>query len=124
VLINKTGNNIQILNFFTVAPTITNLTIGLSLKNIINPLQAYTDTLSLSLFSNLGVLLGSTTIDMTISPGVMICSGVPSNKQIEANTSYTFTITPNINIPLSSTGSLIVTFPSGWSDSDKSPIFS
>ena len=122
--ITNSGNNIKINNFFPTSLTAVNITIGLSLKNIINPPQAITDTLSLSLYnSGGGPIIGSTTIDLTINPGIMTCLATPTNKQIDANTSYLFTITPNSNIPLPSTGSLIMTLPSSWSDSELSPIF-
>ena len=54
----------------------------------------------------------------------MTCGVSFANTTVTATNDYTFTVTPNPNVPLSNTGSLDLKFPSKWSNSLNSPAFS
>lgn len=53
----------------------------------------------------------------------MGCSITPSNTTVTATTTYLFTVTPNPSVPLDSTGTLDLTFPTVWSNSERGPTF-
>lgn len=118
------GNNIRINNIFPSTTTHNYTSIGLSLSNVFNPRLAMTDTVSISLLDGAGTLLQSVNIQLLINPSPMTCGVSFPNTTVTATNDYTFTVTPNPNVPLSNAGSLDLKFPSKWSNSLSGPAFS
>ena len=54
----------------------------------------------------------------------MTCTASFPNTTVTATNDYTFTVTPNANVPLDSTGTLDMIFPSKWGNSISGPAFS
>ena len=82
-----------------------------------------TDSATLDLFDNAGTLLQTANIALKINPSLMTCTATPSNTAVTATNIYLFSITPNPSVPLASTGSLDLVFPSIWSNSLTGPAF-
>ena len=57
VAIASSGNNIRINNFFPSSTTMSFISLGISLSNIVNPKVSISDTVSLTLFDNAGTLI-------------------------------------------------------------------
>jgi hypothetical protein len=121
VFIVVSANTIKINNFFPNNLTDAYITLGLSLANIINPQIAITDTASLEIFIGT-VKIYAAYITLSVNPAIMTCTGTPASSVVADTTSYSFTVTPNPNVPLISSGSLKLNFPTIWSDSFSAPV--
>jgi hypothetical protein len=119
-----TGQNVRLDNLMPTGQTGLNFNIGYTLKNIVLPLFAETDTISIRVFDNLGVTLNTTTININVYANLMQCTATPTSNVVSATTSYSFTVTPNAVVPLLNSGYLTMVFPAQWSNSAATPALS
>jgi hypothetical protein len=86
-----------------------------TLKNLINPSTSLTSTITINLCNSDGSICYNGDTNVLIEPVQMVCTGVPTNPQISAVTSFAFTVNPSTSIP--STGYMTAVFPTQWADS-------
>lgn len=113
----NSGNNVKLTGLFPNNLTFGYYSFRYTLKSIINPTLATSETISFGLYTNSGTSIATFSIPLIIYPAMMTCAGISTNAVVGQLSSYTFTITPSSTVPLLQTGYLIMTFPSVWENS-------
>jgi hypothetical protein len=85
-----------------------------TISGIVNPNRVKTTgVFIMSLYDSAGVLqLTNNSQTMTTTAGILTCSMVPTNTEVEMWSPYTITITPTTTIPFD--GQILMVFPSYW----------
>ncbi len=116
----KSGQAVTINGLFPTKVSLSTYGIQYTIRNMVNPNRALSQSMTVSVFRSNGVLQALSTVSLVVEASQMACTAVPTDKTIEAITDYTFTITPVISFP--SNGYIVVNFPTKWADSAESDV--
>jgi hypothetical protein len=117
----STSNNVRINNQMPGNFTKGYFSFRVTLNNIVNPAYTTVENIAVGFYTSLNALITSFFISTNITAAPMTCTASFPNRLVLASNTYTFTVTPS-TVALPKTGSMKMTFPSNWRNSNGSTL--